>query len=67
MKTADDHELNQALAVVELGAESGVATIMTGKSPFGSRKDGQQCAKLSAKKPCSDTLPTQVQVQNAFV
>lgn len=32
MKTADDHELNLALAVVELGAESGEATIMTGKS-----------------------------------
>lgn len=39
MKTADDHELKLAFAAVELGAESGVATIMTGKSQSGSRKD----------------------------
>ena len=59
MKTADDHELNLALAAVELGAEPGVATIMTGKSRSGSRKDEQQSAKLSAGKPCSAA-----QVQN---
>ena len=57
MKTADDHELNLELAVVDLEAESGVATIMTGKSQFGSRKGGQQSqrsAKLSAEKSCSE-------------
>ena len=55
MKTADDHELKLAFAAVELGAESGVATILTGKSQSGSRNDvdGQQSAKLSAEKPCS--------------
>lgn len=62
MKTADDHELNLAFAAVELGAESGVATIMTGKSQSGSRNDvdRQQSAKLSAEKPCSTA---QVQVR----
>ena len=57
MKTADDHEPNLAFAAVELGAESGVATILTGKSQSGSRNnvDGQQSAKLSAEKPCAGT------------
>jgi hypothetical protein len=53
MKTADDHEPDLASAAVELGAESGVATILTGKSQSGSRNDEKQIVKLSAEMPCS--------------
>lgn len=42
MKTAGDHEPNLAFAAVELAAESGVTTILTGKSQYNRVSNSQR-------------------------
>lgn len=49
MKTAGDHEPNLAFAAVGLAAESGVATILTGKSQSGSRTMNNRASNSQRK------------------